>query len=230
VVIIGMDLGLRKLDISLGIADSTVYDIVDVIYERAPLRQALVHDKRFYELYILGASQTSGKDVINPGQMKKLCERLKTEFDYVIIDCPAGMESGFVNSVCAADRAVIVIVPEPASVRDADRVASLLDQYGVRNMKLLLNRVRIDLIERGDMMAIDDVVNTVSIPLIGIIPEDDAVIAAVNRAKPVVMMNGSKAALCFKNTAKRICGYKIPLAKLKADGVFTRVIKAIKNK
>ena len=230
VVIIDTDLGLRKLDIALGVGDRVVYDLVDVIYDRCSIGQALVHDKRFYELYVLPASQSSDKSAVNPQQMKELCNRLKTEFDYILIDSPAGMEQGFVNAVSAADRAVVVIIPEPASVRDADRIIDLLAEHSVTDVKLLINRLRSDMVKRGDMLAPESIIQTLGTELVGIVPEDDLVISAVNKGKPVILLEQSRAALCFKNIARRLMGEDVALAYFKPDGLWKRLKKAFKNK
>lgn len=227
-VIIDMDLGLRKLDIAIGIADKVVYNVVDVIKNRCSLSDALIKDTRFGELYILPASQSENKLSVSPDEMKALCRELSARFDYVIIDSPAGVERGFENSVVGADSAIIVVVPEPASLRDADRIADILnDEYDIRKIKVLINRYRPSLAEGGVTPKIDAIISMLRVGIIGVIPEDDSVIIAAANNRPVISEPNSTAAKCFMNTARRIAGADIPLEKFKNDGLLKRIIKAI---
>lgn len=229
VVIVDMDLGLRKLDISLGIGDRVAYDIVDVLQKRCTVRQALLHDKRFYECYILPASQTCDKSAINEQQMKELCEQLKQDFDYVLIDCPAGIEQGFVNAVCAADKALIVVIPEPASIRDADRVLDLLADYGIQESKVLINRFREDMARRGDMLSVEEIIHLLRVGIVGVIPEEDDVLIAIQKGKPVLSVPDSRAAICYQNVAKRLLGETPPLEQFRPNGFWKRLKKAFQN-
>lgn len=229
-VVADMDLGLRKLDIAMGIADRVVYNVVDVIKGRCRLSDALVHDRRFGELYLLPASQSENKLSVSPDEMKTLCRELSSQFDFVLIDSPAGVERGFENSVAGADSAVITVVPEAASVRDADRIADILsEQYHVKKIKVLVNRYRADLAEKGVMIKTESIISMLRIGIIGIVPDDDAVIAAVSQNIPVISLKDSRAAVCYENIAKRIVGADIPLAKFKNDGMLKRIFKAVKN-
>ena len=231
VVIVDMDLGLRKLDIALGIGDRVVYNVVDVIKNRCELDDALVRDERFGELYVLCASQSENKLSITPEQMKKLCSELSEIFDYVIVDSPAGVERGFENSVAGADSAVIVVVPEPSSVRDADRIADILtEQYHIRNITVLINRYNANIVKRGGMLKADEIINMLRMRITGIIPEDESVVFSVSCGHPVVMDKKSRAAECYRNTASRIMGIDIPLSCFKSDGLLKRIITAINNK
>ncbi len=231
VIIIDMDLGLRKMDIALGLGDRVVYNVVDVIKKRCELEDALIKDSRSGELYVLPASQSENKLSVNPDEMKELCESLKDSFDYILVDSPAGVERGFENSVAGADSAVIVVVPEPASVRDADRIADILtEDYHIRNISVLINRYRANLAEKGYMLQADEIINTLRVGIIGIIPDDDAVIASVIQNRPAVMDSEALSSECFKNTARRIRGIDIPLSCFKKDGLLKRIIKACKNR
>ncbi len=228
-VIVDMDLGLRKLDIALGIADRVVYNVVDVIKERCSLEDALVKDARFGELYVLAASQSENKLSVTPEETKKLFRSLAEKFDFVIVDSPAGVERGFENSVAGADSAVIVVIPEPASVRDADRIADILtEQYHIRNITVLINRYRADLVKHNVMLGADRIIDMLRVGISGIIPEDDSVISCVSRGCPAITGN-SRAAVCFKNTAKRLLGADIPLSCFKTDSLLKRIAKAFKQ-
>lgn len=231
VLIIDMDLGLRKLDIALGIADRVVYNVVDVIKERCSLSDALIHDGRFGELYILAASQSENKLSISPDEMKMLCDKLADEFDYVFIDSPAGVERGFENSVAGASSAIIVVIPEPASVRDADRIADILtEQYHMRNIKVLINRYNANLVSQGAMLSADEVINMIRVGIIGIIPEDESVISSVVKGFPVVSDDKSRASRCFLNTARRLLGADVPLSCFKKDSIIKRLISVLTDK
>lgn len=227
-VIVDMDLGLRKLDIAIGIADRVVYNVVDVIKKRCSLSDALIKDKRFGELYLLPASQSENKLAIDPDEMKVLCRELSQQFDFVLIDSPAGVERGFENSVAGADTAVITVTADAASLRDADRIADILtDRYRIRNIRVLVNRYRPDLVKTGSMIGIEAIISMLRVGIVGIIPEDDAVIVAVSKNMPVISIPESRAAKCFENTAKRIAGADIPLTKFKNICVLKRIFNAI---
>jgi septum site-determining protein MinD len=158
------------LDVVLGLENRIVYDLVDVIEGTCRIKQALIKDKRYDNLYLLPAAQTRDKSAVNPEQMIKLCDELKTEYDYIIVDCPAGIEQGFKNAIAGASRAIVVTTPEVSAVRDADRIIGLLEANELRNPKLLINRVRIDMVKRGDMMTMDDIVDILAIDIIGVVP------------------------------------------------------------
>lgn len=214
VVLVDMDLGLRKLDITLGVNDQLAYDIFDVISERCTLYQGLFRDSRYYELYILPASYQPLEDKDLSEQIVKIVTELKKDFDYVLIDSPAGIGRNFTYSVSAADRALIVVTPDRASLRDGDRVADLLFENGVKNIKLLINHYRYDLAESGEIMNIEEIINTLKIGIIGVVVEDDSVIKANYAGRPVLEYTESPAAACFSNIASRIMGEDIPLYEL----------------
>lgn len=193
VVLVDTDIGLRNLDVVLGLENRIVYDLVDVVEETCKLKQALIKDKRYDGLYLLPAAQTRNKMAVSPDQMQKLIDELQEEFDYILIDCPAGIERGFKNAVAGAKSAIVVTVPEVSSVRDADRIIGLLSASGVDDVKLLINRLRPDLVRRGDMLAIDDTLEILGVDLIGVIPEDERIFRSSNLGEPAVTDTSSLA-------------------------------------
>ena len=180
VVLVDTDIGLRNLDVVMGLENRIVYDLVDVIEEKCKLRQALIKDKRFDELFLLPAAQTRDKNAINEEQMKELTKKLKEEFDYVLIDCPAGIEQGFKNAVSGADRAIVVTTAEISAIRDADRIIGLLESAEIKNPELIVNRLRPSMVKKGEMMDVDDIVDLLSIDLIGVVPDDENIITQTN--------------------------------------------------
>jgi septum site-determining protein MinD len=217
-VLIDADIGLRNLDIVMGLENRIVYDIVDVVDGFCRLRQALIKDKRFENLYLLPAAQTKDKNAINPEQMKNLTNELRAEFDYIIIDCPAGIEQGFKNAIAGADIAVIVATPDVSSARDADRVVGLLEAAEIRKPKLIVNRINAEKVARGDMMDIDDMIEILAIDLLGVVPEDERILVSTNRGEPAVNDPNSKAGQAYRNITRRILGEKVPLMNLEANG------------
>lgn len=211
VVLVDADIGLRNLDVVLGLENRIVYDIVDVVEGRAKLRQALIKDKRFPTLCLLPAAQTREKEAVSPEDMIRLCKDLKEEFDFVIIDSPAGIERGFKNAVTPADLAIVVTTPEVSAVRDADRVIGLLEAMEKENSKLIVNRVRPKLVGRGDMLSVEDVLDILSIDLIGVIPEDEHIIISTNRGEPLISNNNTPAGKSFLDIARRILGEDVPI-------------------
>lgn len=220
-VMVDTDIGLRNLDVVLGLENRIVYDIVDVVEGSCRLRQALIKDKRMDDsLFLLPAAQTRDKNSVTEEQMKDLIEDLKAEFDYVLIDCPAGIEQGFRNAVAGADEAVIVTNPEVSSVRDADRIIGLLEAAELSNPRLIVNRIRPQMVKRGDMMDIDDILDILAIDLLGIVPEDDSIVVSTNRGEPAVLDYNSKAGQAYRNIVRRMSGEEIPLMSLKEDEGF----------
>ncbi len=217
VVVIDTDLGLRNLDVVMGLENLIVYNLVDVIEGNCRLKQALIRDKRYESLYLLPSAQTKDKTAVSPGQMKKLTSELKEEFDYVILDSPAGIEQGFQNAIAGADRAIVVTTPEVSSIRDADRIIGLLEKNKLRDNALIINRIRTDMVKRGDMMSVDDVTEILSIPLIGAIPDDERVVIGTNQGEPVIGMD-SKAGKSYGNICRRILGEEVPVMDLDAGG------------
>ncbi len=210
VVLIDTDIGLRNLDVVMGLENRIVYNLVDVIEGNCRVKQALIKDKRYPSLYLMPSAQTRDKSAVNPGQMIKMIQGLKEQFDYVILDCPAGIEQGFQNAIAAADRALVVTTPEVSAIRDADRIIGLLEANEFKQIDLIINRLRNDLIKRGDMMNIDDVVDILSVPLIGAVPDDENVVIATNRGEPLVGSN-TLAGMAYQNICKRVTGTEVEL-------------------
>lgn len=226
VCMIDTDIGLRNLDVVMGLENRIIYDLIDVAEGRCRLNQALVKDKRFDELYMLPAAQTKDKNDISPDQVRKIVEELKPDFDYIIIDCPAGIEQGFRNAIAGADHAIVVTTPENAAVRDADRVIGLLEKTNISQPKLVINRIRPNLLKSGDMLEVDDIIQVLAIDLIGIVPDDEDVIKAANQGEPTVMNPNSRAAMAYRNVARRILGETVPLMHLdEKTGMFRRMRK-----
>lgn len=227
VVMIDTDLGLRNLDLLLGLENRIVYTIVDVVEERCKLKQALVKDKKNPNLCLLAAAQTRDKTAVTEEQLKNICEELKKDFDFILVDCPAGIEQGFQNAVAGASEAIVVTTPEMSAVRDADRIIGLLEaKEEIKSYKLLINRVRPNLIKSNDMMSVEDVVEILSAPLIGIIPEDTGIITSTNKGEPIVNDEKSLAGKAYQNVAKRITGEDVPFLNLEEDtGVMAKVKK-----
>ena len=218
VVMIDTDLGLRNLDLLLGLENRIVYTIVDVVEERCKLKQALVKDKKNPNLCLLAAAQTRDKTAVTEEQLKNICEELKKDFDFILVDCPAGIEQGFQNAVAGASEAIVVTTPEMSAVRDADRIIGLLEsKEEIKSYKLLLNRVRPNLIKSNDMMSVEDVVEILSAQLIGIIPEDTGIITSTNKGEPIVNDEKSLAGQAYNNVAKRIIGEDVPFLNLEED-------------
>lgn len=229
VCLVDTDIGLRNLDVVMGLENRIIFDLVDVVEERCKINQALVKDKRFDGLlFLLPAAQTSDKTAVQPEQMKKLIEELKQDFDYVLIDCPAGIEQGYKNAVAGANRAIVVTTPEVSAVRDADRIIGLLEkEEGVEAPKLIINRIRNHLMKNGDMLDVDEVTTHLSIDLIGIVMDDDEVIKASNQGEPIAHNPNSKASIAYRNIARRILGESVPLQSLDDEnkGVFSKIKK-----
>lgn len=220
VVLIDTDIGLRNLDVLMGLENRIVYDIIDVIESRCDLKQALIKDKRLDNLYLLPAAQTKDKSAIVANQLRRVIAELKEDYDYVIIDCPAGIEQGFQNAVAGADQAIIVTTPENTSIRDADRVIGLLEKENVGTPKLVINRYRSKMVKEGAMMDADEVVSVLSIDLLGVIPDEEKVIKAGNTGEPIVWDSTCKAGKAYRNIAKRILGEMVPLVTLKQEPTF----------
>ncbi len=227
VCLVDTDIGLRNLDVLMGLENRIIYDLVDVAEERCKLNQALIKDKRFECLYLLPAAQTKDKSSITPEQVKKIVQELKQDYDYVIIDCPAGIEQGFKNAVAGADKSIVVTNPEISSVRDADRIIGLLEQEDVEAPKLIVNRLRNHLAKSGDMLDVDEIVSVLSIELLGVVIDDENVIKAANKGEPVAMQPDSKASIAYRNIARRILGESVPLLSLEEEKGFFGKIKTL---
>ena len=209
VLVIDTDLGLRNLDVVLGLENRIVYNLVDVIEGKCRPKQAIIKDKRFQDLYLLPSAQTKDKSSVSPEQMKKLTEDLREDYDFVLLDCPAGIEQGFQNAIAGADKAIVVTTPEVSSIRDADRIIGLLEASGIRDNQLVINRLRVDMVKKGDMMSVEDVTEILAIDLLGVIPDDESVVIATNQGEPVVGEE-SPAGKGYENICRRLTGEEIP--------------------
>ena len=225
VALIDADIGLRNLDIVLGLENRIVFNVLDVVEKRCKLRQALVKDKRQPNLVLLPASQYKDKNAVTPEQMKEICLELENDFSFVIIDCPAGIEQGFYNAIEAAKEAIIVSTPEIASVRDADRVTGLLQAKGIDSIYLIINRIRPDMIKTNDMLSVKDVEDILEVKTIGIIPDDESIIITTNKGEPAVLNDKSFAGKAFINIARRIQGEELPFLKLDSRKNFMGLLK-----
>ena len=229
VVLIDTDIGLRNLDVVMGLENRIVYNLVDVIEGNCRIKQALIKDKRNPTLYLLPSAQTRDKTAVSPEEMAKLTEELKDEFDYILLDCPAGIEQGFKNAIAGADRAIVVTTPEVSAVRDADRIIGLLDANEIKKTELVVNRLRTDMVKRGDMMSSQDVVEILSVDLLGVVPDDENIVVSTNQGEPVV---GSKclAGQAYKNICDRIMGEEVPFLDLtQKNGFFSKLKNKFKN-
>ncbi len=228
VVVVDADIGLRNLDVVMGLENRIVYDIVDVVEKVCRLKQGLIRHKKFEGLYLLPAAQTKDKTAVSPEQMVELTNELKKEFDYILIDSPAGIEQGFQNSVAGADESIIVATPEISAVRDADRVIGLLEAKGLKNPKLLINRIRPDMVKKGDMMNIEDMIDILAIDLIGVVPDDEEIVISTNRGEPVVVNDKAFAGKAFRNISKRMTGEDVELIDLdNGEGKFVKIMKML---
>lgn len=227
VALLDADIGLRNLDVVMGLENRIVYDIVDVAEGNCRLRQALIKDKRYEHLFLLPAAQTRDKNAVTPEQMKNICDELRKEFDYILIDSPAGIEQGFKNAIAGADSAIIVTTPEVSAVRDADRIIGLLEAAELREPKLILNRLRPDMVKKGDMMDIDDVIEILAISLIGVVPEDENIIIFTNRGEPVVLDQNSPAGQAYRNIVRRLEGEEVPLMSFQGSSSFLSLFKRL---
>ncbi len=224
VVVIDADIGLRNLDVVMGLENRIVYDLVDVVENRARLRQALIKDKRLPDLYLLPAAQTRDKDSVGPEDMIALVNQMRTDFDYVLIDSPAGIEGGFRNSIAGADEILIVTTPEVSSVRDADRVVGLVEAAEKGPPRLIINRLKPQMVSRGEMLSVEEVVEILAIAPIGVVPEDEAILTATNRGESVVFHQPSRARQAFLNIARRLGGEDVPFMDItEQTGVFNRL-------
>ncbi len=226
VVMIDTDLGLRNLDLLLGLENRIVYTIVDVVEKRCKLKQALVKDKKNPNLCLLAAAQTRDKTAVSEEQLKEICEQLQKDYDFILVDCPAGIEQGFQNAVAGASEALVVTTPEMSAVRDADRIIGLLEaREEIESYKLLINRVRPNLIKSNDMMSVEDVAEILSADLIGIIPEDTGIITSTNKGEPIVNDENSLAGRAYRNVAHRIMGEEVPFLNLEEETSFMTKVK-----
>jgi septum site-determining protein MinD len=223
------DIGLRNLDVVMGLENRIVYDLVDVVEGRCRLRQAMIRDKRLPELYLIPAAQTRDKSAVSPSDMVRLCDELRSECDWILIDSPAGIERGFRNAIAPADIVVVITNPEVSAVRDADRIIGLVEAEEKGPARLVINRIKPDMVRRGDMLAVDDILELLAVQLVGMVPDDESVLTSTNRGTPVVLDGKSKAGLAFRNIARRLKGEEVPFLNLEEEGGFfnrlTRLIR-----
>ncbi|MFC3846926.1 septum site-determining protein MinD [Helicobacter baculiformis] len=231
VVAIDFDIGLRNLDMILGLENRIVYDVVDVMEGNCKLPQALINDKRTKDLYFLPASQSKDKNILDKAKVQALIETLKAQFEYVLIDSPAGIESGFEHAVLFADRAIVVVTPEVSSVRDSDRVIGIIDaksqkvKEGREMIKhIVINRIKPDLVEKQEMLSNEDVLKILALPLIGLVPEDDKIISATNTGEPIIYTK-SPSALAFQRITQRLLGQEVEFGEFKAKRGLVGVLK-----
>ncbi|MEW5873287.1 MAG: septum site-determining protein MinD [Chloroflexota bacterium] len=220
VVCIDADIGLRNLDVVLGLENRIVYDLVDIVEGRCRLRQAMIRDKRLPELFLIPAAQTRDKSAVSPSDMVRLCDELRPDYDWILIDSPAGIERGFRNAVAPADVIMVVTNPEVAAVRDADRIIGLVEAEEKGPARLIINRIKPSMVRRGDMLSVEDVLELLAVELIGMVPDDETVVLNTNRGLPVVLDGKSKAGQAFRNIARRLNGEEVPFMNLDDEGGF----------
>lgn len=233
VVVVDGDTGLRNLDVLMGLENRIVFTLLDVVEENCRLKQALIRDKRYENLFLLPTAQTRDKNDISTEEMLKLVNELKDEYDYVLIDCPAGIEQGFENAVVGADRAIVVVNPEVTSIRDADRVIGKLDAKGLDDHKLVVNRIDVEMVKRGDMLGINDVIDNLAVKLIGVVPNDKEITVSTNKGEPIVLNEGSQSGKAFRDIAKRITGEEVPFMSFEEGehkGFIASILKIFKKR
>ncbi|HEX9617607.1 MAG TPA: septum site-determining protein MinD [Anaerolineales bacterium] len=229
VVCIDADIGLRNLDVVLGLENRIVYDLVDVVEGRCRLRQAMIRDKRLPELYLIPAAQTRDKSAVSPSDMVRLCDELRPECDWIMIDSPAGIERGFRNAIAPSDIVLVITNPEVSAVRDADRIIGLIEAEEKGPARLVINRIRPVMVRREDMLSPDDVLELLAVELVGIVPEDENVILSTNRGLPIALDGKSKAGQAFRNIARRLRGEKVPFLEIyEQGGLFGRLSRLIR--
>ena len=213
VVLIDTDIGLRNLDVVMGLENRIVYNLVDVIEGTCRINQALIKDKRNPNLYLLPSAQTKDKTAVTPEEMQKLANELKENFDYILMDCPAGIEQGFKNAIAGADRALVVTTPEVSAIRDADRIIGLLNAADIKQTDLIVNRLRPDMVLKDEMMSSEDVVEVLGISLIGVVPDDEQIVISTNKGEPLVGSD-ALAGKAYMNICKRVLGEEVPFLDL----------------
>jgi septum site-determining protein MinD len=232
VTAIDTDIGLRNLDIVMGMENRIIYDIVDVVEGRCHLYQALIRDKRLSGLHLLPASQTHDKTAVTPQEMSAICQELKADNDFVLIDSPAGIELGFQNAIAGAEETVIVTTPEVAAVRSADRIIGLLEAQGKGPGRLIINRIQPGMVKRGDMLDTFDVIEFLAIDLLGVVPEDEAILVATNRGIPLAFDQSPPAGRAFHNIAHRLLGEEVPFMPIfeQSDSVLNRLRRVFRDR
>lgn len=228
VVLIDTDIGLRNLDVVMGLENRIVYNLVDVVEGNCRLKQALIKDKKYPNLFLLPSAQTRDKTSVNPEQMKKLVDDLRQDFDYVILDCPAGIEQGFQNAISGADHALIVTTPEVSAIRDADRIIGLLEASEIHKIDLVINRIRMEMVNRGDMLSKEDVLDILAIDLIGVVPDDENIVISTNQGEPLVGSD-TPAGKAYSNICRRIMGENVPFMEITGPTFFQKLANVFKK-
>lgn len=228
VVAVDGDVGLRNLDVVMGLENRIVYTILDYFGGVCRLEQTLIRDKRVENLFMIPTAQNKNKDAVKPEQMERACAELRKSFDYVLVDSPAGIEAGFLNSAAGADEALVVTTPEVSSVRDADRIIGLLENMKKSPIRVVINRIRPHMMKTSDMLGITDVLDVLAVDLIGVVPDDESVVSSSNRGEPLTLSGSSQAAAAFRNIAARINGESVPFmtfdgAKEESEGFLARL-------
>ncbi len=229
VVCVDADIGLRNLDVVLGLENRIVYDLVDIVEGRCRLRQAMIRDKRLPELFLIPAAQTRDKSAVSPSDMVRLCNELREEHDWILIDSPAGIERGFRNAIAPADVVLVVTNPEVSAVRDADRIIGLVEAEEKGPAQLIINRIRPNMVRRGEMLSAEDVLELLAIELIGMIPEDEHIVSSTNRGSPVALNGKSRAGQAYRNIARRLHGEDVPFLEMEEAGFFGRLSRLIRS-
>jgi len=230
VVAVDTDIGLRNLDLVMGLDNRIVYDLVDVVEGRCRLRQALVKDRQLPELRLLPAAQTRDKTAVTAGQMQALCDDLREEFDYILLDSPAGIETGFHNAMAPADQVIVVTTPDISAVRDADRAIGFVEAEEKGPARLVINRIRPDMVQRGEMLTVEDVLELLAIELVGAVPEDESIVMSTNRGTPTALDRKSEAGQAFRDVARRITGQEVPFMAFKSsDGFLRRLARLVRQ-
>jgi len=227
VILVDADIGLRNLDLVLGLEKRIVFDLVEVVEGRCQLRQALIKDKRFDSLWMVAAAQTRDKDAVTEEQMARVVAELAAMCDYVLIDSPAGIEAGFRNAVAGADEAIVVTTPEVSAIRDADRVIGKLAPRRLP-VRIIVNRVRPEMVRSGDMLSVDDVCQILSAELLGVVPDDEDVIDTTNKGEPIALANGGRLRTIYDAVAGRLEGELVPFAPLETPRFFDRIFGALR--
>jgi septum site-determining protein MinD len=224
VACIDADIGLRNLDVVLGLENRIVYDLVDAVEGRCRLNQAMIKDKHIPGLYLIPSAQTRDKTAVSPSDMIRLCDELRPDLDWIIVDSPAGIERGFKNAIAPADRVIVVTNPEVSAVRDADRIIGIVEAEEKGSPELLINRLNPEMVKQNNMLSADDVVDLLAIHLLGIVPEDKEVLISTNQGIPISLNNKSLAGKAYQNIARRILGEDVPLMDLEpGSGFFNRI-------
>ena len=230
VLLIDTDIGLRNLDVVMGLENRIVYDLVDVVEGRCRIPQALIKDKRCSNLSLLPAAQIRDKDDVTPEQMQTLINTLKEDFDFILIDCPAGIEQGFKNAIAAADEAIVITTPVVSATRDADRIIGLLEAEDIKNPKLIVNRIRMEMVREGNMLSVEDILDILAIQLLGVVPDDESIVISTNKGEPLVYKGDTLAAKAYKNIASRVKGEEVPFLDLNVKmGFFDKLKYVLKR-